>query len=96
MSPQRILTLPDRITPRMIAWLSVTAACVLFTAFGGAAYAIVQVSQQAGSAEDAASVSCKRTVQFGPPLADAYARYQILTPGQIAALLKMVPLQQVL
>ncbi len=38
-----------------------------------------------------AKVSCRRSRTFGPPLADAYARYKILTPKQVAAYRLTIP-----
>lgn len=91
MSPQRILTFPDRVTPAVIAWMAVSAAAVSFAAFGGAAYSIVQVSNQAESAEKAARASCIRTVRFGPELADAYEKYGILSPSSRVAYRETIP-----
>lgn len=72
------------------AWLFVVTGVVVWLA------ALVYQSQRqqerdAATAAYQSTLSCRRTVAFGPALADAYARYRILTPAQLAKYRESLP-----
>lgn len=71
--------------------LAIAAAVTSVAAFVVGGLAFQKVAELASDANTAAKASCERTVQFGPPLADAYAKYRILTPRQIVAYRETIP-----
>lgn len=64
-------------------WLIIVSVAVLWI---GVAFAHNQKTT-ADSARD----SCRRALKFGPALADAYERYDILNPQQLAAYRATLP-----
>lgn len=64
-------------------WLIIVSAAILIVAvaFYGSQHATDQAAREA----------CVRSRQFGPPLADAYARYRILNPAQLRAYRATLP-----
>lgn len=93
MSPvDRADQLLDRIaTPQWVVRMAVAAALMAVVATASSTVAIVKVSAQAGRAERAARENCVRTMRFSPRLADAYQKYDILSPEQLRAYRETIP-----
>jgi hypothetical protein len=64
-------------------WLIAVSACLLVVA-------VAFYSTQSAT-EESARVSCERSRVFGPAIANAYERFEILTPEQLEAYRQTIP-----
>jgi hypothetical protein len=51
----------------------------------------IQDQKNSAAARTTSRTSCQRTRTFGPPLADAYERFHILTPDQLEKYRETIP-----
>lgn len=104
MTARQIMSGSFDVTPAVIKWMAIVAACLSLTAATIAGVAFDRVSdlassakQQAQQADETSRAACRRTRLFGPELADAYERaakdlgFQVLSPPALEAYRQTIP-----